>query len=185
MKKVLFLVVLVVLAACSKSDPGWDGSSMVSLRPAAGVKSDDGHLTAKQIVEQTFIMQSYNSEIGEGIIGMGFSPAQRDLVTPKLMLWSFAIINHKGLLVTEFIHAHDVVLRASVNHDIINTDLPYDLGDTIAYVPNAVIKAAANSIKAAYNEKDYDAIHKLFDEAFTFIPISGKEYRELKKQGLN
>ena len=44
--------------------------------------------------------------------------------------------------------------------------------DTIAYVPNDVINTACPLIEAAYADENYTEVYRLFNEAFTFIPIS-------------
>lgn len=56
--------------------------------------------------------------------------------------------------------------------------------DTIAYIPNAVMREAEKNITEAYARGDYAACYKLFDTAITFFPITGAEWRALKEQGV-
>ena len=57
--------------------------------------------------------------------------------------------------------------------------------DTIAYIPNSVMREAQGRIEKAYNEGNYTEVYKLFNETFRFRPITGKKWRELKEKDLN
>jgi hypothetical protein len=83
------------------------------------------------------------------------------------------IITQDGVYQREFIYGYDVILTT---HDNV---------DTVAYVPNSIITEARNNIEAALENENYDEVYRLFNEAFTFIPISGSEWRALKAQGIN
>ena len=55
--------------------------------------------------------------------------------------------------------------------------------DTIGYIPSAVLEKAKADITTAFNAEDYDLCSALFDEAFTFLPITGEQWREKKANG--
>ena len=55
--------------------------------------------------------------------------------------------------------------------------------DTIGYVPSLVLAKAREDITNAFNAEDYDLCSALFDEAFTFVPITGEQWREKKANG--
>ncbi|MCR5697775.1 MAG: hypothetical protein K6G73_12450 [Marinilabiliaceae bacterium] len=57
--------------------------------------------------------------------------------------------------------------------------------DTLAYVPYAQRQAAYEQIKPLWDTENWDAIYEIFQNAFTFIPCTGAEYKALKEQGLN
>lgn len=57
--------------------------------------------------------------------------------------------------------------------------------DTLAYIPNAQRQAAYEQIKALWDTENWDAIYEIFQNAFTFVPCTGAEYKALKEQGLN
>lgn len=57
--------------------------------------------------------------------------------------------------------------------------------DTLAYIPNAQRQAAYEQIKALWDTEQWDAIYEIFQNAFTFVPCTGAEFRELKEAGLN
>lgn len=61
---------------------------------------------------------------------------------------------------------------------------PARVFDTIGYVPNRVIKAAEAAIHTAFEAGDYERCTQLFETAYTFQPITGAEWRELKAQGI-
>ena len=66
----------------------------------------------------------------------------------------------------------------------VHTDHGY-VWDTLGYVPNYQREAARAKIAELWEKEDWDAIYEVFQNAFTFIPCTGKEFRELKEQGLN
>ena len=62
-------------------------------------------------------------------------------------------------------------------------DKPGLMRDTIGYIPSAVLNKAKADIKEAFNAEDYDLCSALFEEAFTFLPITGEQWREKKANG--
>lgn len=92
-----------------------------------------------------------------------------------------------GWIVTEGIY--DVVCRANYNAQNLDEwgdplkDMFSNKWDTIAYVPNSVIRRAEVAIKTAFDAGDYDECMRLFEEAYVFIPITGPEWRALKEAG--
>lgn len=183
MKKLfpLFITSLaLVFAACEKEDINptpkrWDPGAMVLLKPAEGVqlKSSTGGLTSLQIVEQTEAIRwtSQWSYVNDDMdiqrhfyyetpraMGRIFAEGQRDYDIPALKMWGTDIIGQVGGLAKDFIYSWDVYLTTSA-------------GDTIGYVANEVIEAARIQIEEAYWEEDYETVYRLFDEAFTFLPM--------------
>lgn len=201
MKKMLILLAAAAaLVACDKNDNGrLDPNAMISLRqgkaaPAshaaalAGMESRAGeHLSALEIVKQThtivFLNKVYYPDSEE--LSRGFADAQRDFVNERLLMWGDDIIREdSGELGTTFIYGEDIVLVRIID-GINEVGYPDRVRDTIAYIPNATIRAALEAIETAYARKDYNKIYKLFDQAFTFLPITGPEWQALRRQGLN
>lgn len=178
MKKILLLGVILLLSSCGKDNDNnngkWDPNAMISLRAAQSVRAA-GHLTPLEIVEKTLEMQWYMPN-GEGKTARGFSEPQRDFTNERLLMWGTDIISQNGQYETDFIEGSDMVL-------IMGTVL--ERGDTIAYIPNSVLRAAAKIIKPAFEAGDYATCYKTFDEAFIFIPITGAEWRALKDKNEN
>lgn len=186
MKKLLFLAIISLLWSCKATDEPTvkkefkiSATDMISIRPAAGTKmkvkaENSTHLSALDIVKQTDIISlgTYG--------GRSFINDQRDTVssTPKLLMWATDVISLEGNLQTTFVEAKDVIFARYT--------LPNWQGlDTIAYIPNATLRTAEIAIKSAYVAKDIDACYKLFNEAYTFTPITGAEWRALKANGQN
>lgn len=181
MNKILLLGIILLLSGCSKEDKGnnkWDPNAMISLR-AQSVRSvrAEGHLTPLEIVEKTTEMQ-WRLPNEEGKTSRGFSEPQRDFANERLLMWGTDIIRFDGKYVADYVEGFDVVL-------IMDKEGTQQRGDTIAYIPNRVLRAAAKIIKPAYDSGDYATCYKTFDEAFTFIPITGAEWRALKDKNEN
>lgn len=183
MKK-LFIITAVIslLIACKGDEPKAfqiKDTDMISIKPASTAMSSkqavksSSHLTALEIVKQTV-------EIRTPLFGRSFAAEQRDTVStpPKLLMWATDVITFDGQLQTDWITATDVVF---VVHPIFsNTPC-----DTIAYIPNSVLRIAETAIRSAYSAKDIDACYTLFNNAYTFTPINGAEWRQLKAIGQN
>lgn len=182
MKKLLFIATLIFAISCSKDNGKLDPSAVVSIRPAASSQlttKASPYLSNKEIVKQADDISWYANYQTSSVL-RGFAPTQRDTINIRLLMWSVDIINQYGEYETAFIEGRDFVIRR-----IINKGQWPVLYDTIAYIPQNVIIYARNAIKLAYDAKEFSRCYELFDNAFTFKQITGPEWRELKKQGLN
>lgn len=182
MKNLLIVFILVFAVISCEKEPTTKGklnpNALISIRPAAGVKSD--YLSAKEIVKNTYDLSFYNTKIFTVPLARGFSPAQRDTVNVRLMMWGTDIIDQDGKYTGEFIEGKDFVLR--VDKDLVARPAIYD---TIAFIPNSVITEARTKIQAAFADSNYTEVYRLFDVAFTFTPITGHEWRALRAAGQN
>lgn len=182
MKQLIITAIICLLVACKADEPKAfqiKDTDMISIKPAStamgskqAVKSSS-HLTALEIVKQT-------TEISTPAFGRSFIKDQRDTVsaTPRLLMWATDVITLDGQLQTDWITATDVVfVRYNLNTPLIR--------DTIAYIPNSVLRIAGTAIRSAYSAKDIDACYTLFNNAYTFTPITGAEWRQLKAAGQN
>ena len=158
--------------------------STISIKPIAGTKlkvksvqSADEHLTALEIVKQTQVLKF---TLLNGANAMrGFAPLQRDTVstTPSLKMWGTDILYYEEridgsqtsnlILQTDFLEAKNCLL------------ISYK-GDTLAYIPNSILRDSETKIKTLFSAKDYEPILKIFNDAYTFIPVTGTEYLALK-----
>ncbi len=175
MKKiVLLLTVMIAMVACEDKvkeiDKGkLDPDATILIRPGKGVNTRAlvSDLTAQQIVENTinikFQTQYFSNNFSEMPVsaGRGFAQTQRDLSIPALKMWGTDIIAQDGSYMREFIYATEVYLTDNNN-------------DTIAYIPQSVIDNARTLIEAAYQDQNYTEVYRVFDEAFTFLPIASK-----------
>lgn len=179
MKKLLFLALVALsIVSCKGTDEPKafqiKATDMISIKPASGVtlkvksQKSTTHLSALEIVKQTDIISTPQ-------FGRSFIKDQRDTVsiTPKLLMWATDIITLDGNLQTDWIQTYDVVF--------VRYTLPNWQGlDTIAYIPNSVLRTTETAIKAAYIAKDIESCYNLFNTAYTFTPITGAEWRALK-----
>jgi hypothetical protein len=187
MKKFIFLLFAAVLLASCHDEPTMrlDPEAMISIKPdpsgwnnAMSLKSAE-HLSALEIVKQGNCMRFYNDHLSNNDCAAGFAGKDTTSETPAFLRYGTDIINLDGFgnpyMSTEFICAYDCVIEIfRSNHDI----------DTIAYIPNSVLRKAEADVLAALEAKDTTAVYSIFNNAFQFLPITGAEYRELKKQGL-
>lgn len=209
---ILFSFLFLLLSfSCKDETTGTgqlDPTAMINIRPVESLGSlkapffmrvpkypSSTHLSPREIVLQTTNLEfMYNGTEW----GRGFSMPQRDTISPMLKMWGTDIISMNGTLDPMFIEASDCVLQRlfyvkfstkdTVLYDpiaIYPSEGDYDkvLFDTIAYIPNSVLRSAETSIKAAYDRNDFASCYQIFDSAYVFIPITGPEWRALKANG--
>lgn len=172
MKKILFLLLTVALFVnCDPKDVPepkgkLDPNAMITIRPAKGVKlrSTITGLTALEVVEQAVNIkwQSnwFDNRYWEDAkdISRTFIEEHKDYEKPALLMWGTDIITQEGDFYKDFIYGYNVVITDNNN-------------DTIAYIPDAVINTARPLIESAFADENYNEVYRLFNEAFTFIPI--------------
>lgn len=173
MKKILFLLVGLLLISCDPENVPepkgkLDPNAMIVIKPAKGVqlRSTVSGLTALEVVERATSMKlqmRYFDDLDNGqykIAGRGFNEeTMKDFNIPALKMLGIDVINANGEYIRDLTTAKSVYI----------TDIN---GDTLAYVPDDVINNARPLIEAAYAEENYTEVYRLFDEAFTFLPIS-------------
>ncbi len=172
MKKILFLLfALALLTSCDPNDTPdkgkLDPNAMILIKPAKGVqlKATVPGLTGLEVVEQALNIKwqthygamGYTEEVKD--IGRSFPEQQKDYEAPALLMLGIDVISQEGEYVKTFTYGFNVFITDANN-------------DTIAYVPDAVINAARPLIEAAYEAENYTEVYRIFNEAFTFLPIS-------------
>ena len=178
MKKILFLL-LTFAIACASCDPKdtpepkgqLDPNAMITIRPAKGVqlRSASVGLTALEIVQRAnsiHFQTQYLDDVRQNemkVAARGFNEeTMKDFNIPALKMLGIDVINAQGQYIRDFTTAKSVFIVYVDNTNKV---------DTLAYVPDAVISNARPLIEAAYSEQDYDEVYRLFNEAFTFLPI--------------
>lgn len=176
MKRLVFIVFVLVIFGCKKDDRGQlDKNAMISIWPSGATTKATNHLSNYEIVRQAESLSFYSpSFTGPGT--RGFTKDQRDTINVRLLMFGSDIIDQFGNYVPEFIEGNDFVIRRNLA-----TPVQTPIWDTIAYIPNAVIKSARATIQKAYTDGDYTEVYRVFNEAFTFIPCGGEEWRALKR----
>lgn len=181
MKKILLILSVILLAACGKDplpdepDMFWNPDAMVTIREAPTKDLIPG-LSAMEIVENGINIK-YTSHYANSVymeqpryMFRTFGEGQKDFDIPALLMFGTDIIAHDydennnpyTYLYRDFIYAYDVYIT--------NWD-----NDTIACIPDEVLVNARTLIEEAYNNNDYEEVYRLFDEAFTFVPIEPKK----------
>lgn len=184
--KQLFILLFAVAAfvGCEKEkDNLLDPNAMIAINPAPDIKAETNpkHLSAKEIVEQATILSFWNTKFwDQAAQEREFGDHQKDFINHRLLMAGFDIIQTTGALELWFIEGSDFLVEAWYDRG-----KPEFRKDTIAYIPNAVIRAAEVKIKEAYANKDYKECYRLMDEAFTYTPITAAEWRALKAAGNN
>ena len=173
MKKILFLLLAVALFVNCDPKPEveidkgqLDPNAKIVLRPDKSVRTRAiiGGYTGLQVVQEAvniywrshwFDNRYYDSE---KIIARTFIETLKDYNKPALLMWGTDIITQEGDFYKDFIYGYNVVITDNNN-------------DTIAYIPDAVINTARPLIESAFADENYNEVYRLFNEAFTFIPI--------------
>lgn len=177
MKKILFLLLSVALFVnCDPNDTPkpkgkFDPMATITIRPAKGVKlrSTVTGLTALEIVQQAtsiHLQTQYLDDIrqAEFVSGArGFNEeTMKDFDIPALKMLGIDVINAQGQYIRDFTTAKSVFIVKVDNTNRV---------DTLAYIPDEVINTARPLIEAAYADENYTEVYRLFNEAFTFLPI--------------
>lgn len=143
------------------------------LLPTALEVAKNGHILAGTYYIQpdtSLIWQPAYYSRGE----RGFGDHMRDTISenPALLMFSEDILTEKELK-KGFLKGYDVIVLDQQR-------------DTIAYIPNKTLREAEQKIVRAYADSNYNEVYRLFkEEAYKFIPTTGRQYRKLKEQGLH
>lgn len=204
MKNLHFIALVLVaglLTGCKKEDNGqFDTSVMIALNApkelsanqTIATKSDgeQQRISPRQIVEETTVISYHNYDINPDgrVLERGFNEKQRDLINNRLLMFNSDVINPYTHRVSPgFIDGCDFLLVTWRYGDGSLWEEATGSGevfiDTVAYIPTKIVHEAAVKIREAHAKKDYATCYRLFHEAFTFYPITGKEWRELKTNG--
>ena len=135
---------------------------------------------------------------GIGVNGnFAVAPEMRDVEHSRIKMWSEMVIAKRPfkengqrvdkwtLLDDGWIASRDVRLEIA-NAEQLTTDdgivIPAHTR-VVAYIPNAKMDEAQKAIRKAWEAKDNEEVYRLFNEAFTFIPITNNEWEALKEKG--
>lgn len=179
MKKFIYLFVLsALLMACKGNEPQskiFDPNAMVTIRGVnTPAQATDGVLMASvsgltdiQIVRNAVNIKWTSRWVGNfyhdepTTIARTFLDTHKDFNKPALLMWGTDIIAYDGeknYFLKDFIYGYDVYITDYNN-------------DSIAYVPNEVLENARQPVEDAWNRGDYEEVYRMFNEAFTFLPI--------------
>lgn len=208
MKKILMIVTLLAFLGCSKdNESGFlDVNAKIAIN---GVLTRSINIdTVTQIVENFAAIGWRN---GEGYsVGMSsgrgdrydeHNSIRRDIENKRILFGGGHVIqtdgidptwSQLGMFITDAVDIVFVAFKDKESGDFINLKILDDETnadamfkvDTIAYIPNKILKKAQEDIKAAYAIEDFTTCYKLFDESFVFVPITGAKWRAMKAAGI-
>lgn len=158
-------------------------------------KGGDLLLSPLNIVKYAGTIVSKNMEGVDG--NFAVAPELRDVENRRIKMWAEMVIAKRPfkengqrvdkwtLLDDGWISRRDVRLEIN-NLDPIKTDdgvvIPAET-KVIAYIPNAKMDEAQKAIRKAWEAGNNEEVYRLFNEAFTFIPITNNEWEALKAKG--
>ena len=158
-------------------------------------KGGDLLLSPLNIVKYAGTIVSKNMEGVDG--NFAVAPELRDVENRRIKMWAEMVIAKRPfkengqrvdkwtLLDVGWISRRDVRLEIN-NLDPIKTDdgvvIPAET-KVIAYIPNAKMDEAQKAIRKAWEAGNNEEVYRLFNEAFTFIPITNNEWEALKAKG--
>lgn len=167
-----FAALFIGLSGCGKDDGIRHGTVDINVR-ATATKAGDV-LSPKEIVKQCLAMESL-FENGEWS-RRGWADRQRDTVNCKLLMYASDIIDEDYGTLHDDINARDFLVAKYAW-------LVNDKDEVIAYIPSANLEEARRKIHAAYDKGDLSEVYRLFQDAYTAIPISQEDYDILKEEG--
>ena len=202
----MLVAMTALFISCSKDDKSsYDPFRPVPIRAAAGTRAyiQGNLLSGKQVVQQTWGMKGKYPD-GTPTQGGGktFTEVMRDTINPALKLLMQDVIGKspdKQSLVLDgfFLTLRDVVFTRDLHiegkdtvfcgyyDDYSGPIFKPNIIDTIAYVPNAQLIAAEPLVRAAFEKGDYNECYRILEKAYSFIPITGAQWRKLKAENKN
>jgi len=198
MKKLLFVALVAIsLVSCENNDSinqDIDLSDIVLIKPNSEVSKSE----AFKIATQTTALRFYNYYLAGGQpSGYSSSSFSVDTLASSLKLKVLDFMDKNGNQNRPLSRAQDIVFqRTFIVKESGDTALfnPYTMkagkydklfSDTIAYIPNSTMIKGLSKIDAAYFDKNYSECKQLFSTEFTYVPITGKEWRRLKLENRN
>lgn len=184
MKKLLYVLLAgATLASCDKNE----APKKKVLNPFAQITvhikeslptsraGNDQRLTPREMLEQAEFFRLFDQEmIARGATKPGarhIGENEKDFDKVAFRWWGDDVVR-ADTIVTYWRDVRDlIIIRGN--------------GDTIGYIPQHVRTEAYKRILEAEKEQDYDLIYRIFEEAFTGMPCTPEEYKELKEKGLN
>lgn len=150
----------------------------------------DQNLTPQQIMKVATAIEALLKEVDRrGATGV--SEEMKDYENCRFVMAPWMVIKklpekllpdgtytYKYELNETWITNRDVTLLA-----VANPELGIGPSELIGYIPNKQMEEAEKAIREAFAQKDSEKVFKLFNEAYTFIPIRQAEYDKLKANG--
>lgn len=175
------LALAVSLTACCKDDPAPAKKALdpfaqilVHVKPTLATRADSKAMSPREMLEKATHFQMWDEESKGRPVTRSIGDNEKDFDKLAFLWWGDDVVR-ADTIVTFWRDAKDLL--------ILHDHLPAP--DTIGYIPQSVRNEAFERILEAEKRKDYDAIYKIFNEAFVGIPCTAEEYKILKAEGKN
>lgn len=151
----------------------------------------DQNLTPQQIMKVANIIKAVLKD-NEGRKGTaGISEKMKDYANCRFVMAPWMVIKklpEKRLPDGSYTYKYELNETWITNREVtllaIETpSLGLSAGEIIGYIPNKQMEEAEKAIRKAFAEKDSETVFKLFNDAYTFIPIREGKWNELKEKG--
>lgn len=151
----------------------------------------DQNLTPQQIMKVAISIGAVLKDNEGRRASTGVSEEMKDYTNCRFVMAPWMVIEklpEKRLPDGSYTYKYELNETWITNRDVtlsaIETpSLGLSAGELIGYIPNKQMEEAEKAIRKAFAEKDSEKVFKLFNEAYTFIPIRQKAYDELKAKG--
>lgn len=200
MKRILCIFTAVLLMGCGKdgnsSDPEnglLDPSAVLAVNLASkNVKSlpySKNDPLLKEIIKRADQISFYDLADNYPEVKMGINDFFKDTVNLKINFWGKNVIlpPSEGGVLSDFkpIPAQLSCL-SSTGVNVVFTAVNYTNTDrdTIAYIPNEIIKSIHKRIKIAFDANDFTECYRIFDTEYVAYPCTSEQYHKLIVDGI-
>lgn len=198
MKKILCILIIAFIFSCGKdddsnndSDSVLDPNAVLSVNMASNTtksraysKEDSARL--KEVIKSAVAIFFYDFDYQHEVI-RGIYDSFKDTINLKIKFWGIDVIwpPSEGGVFTDFkpIPARLSYLSSS-SVNVIFKNFKDGENDTIAYIPNKIIKSIHKRIKTAFNEENFTECYQIFDNEYVAYPCTGEQYRKLVADGI-
>lgn len=213
MKQLLIMAMALLIMACNNENNGIDNNPpvvpgdstqvtppdrinpeailSVCVREGITGRSGTGHYSPRFI---TLYASDYiYSGVRKDIPGKDYYWRNRDTVENKITFMGWDVLwplSDSTYILGNLITGEDVLLRIALdsNNNVWN---PLDGNvrlisgyDTVSYIPNSLMRRNEKILDSLFAVKDYEGCYQMFDTAYRFIPITGAEWLQLKKDSI-
>lgn len=151
----------------------------------------DQNLTPQQIMKYADAIEAILKSNEGRRAATGVSEEMKDYTNCRFVMAPWMVIKklpEKRLPDGSYTYKYELNETWITNRDVTllaaeNPALGFGISEIIGYIPNKQMEEAEKAIRKAFAEKDSEKVFKLFNDAYTFIPIRQKAYDELKAKG--
>lgn len=145
---------------------------LVHVKPTLDTRANSKAMTPREMLEKATHFQMWQENIKDHPVTRSIGDNEKDFNKVAFLWWGDDVVR-ADTIATYWRDVKDLLIMRS--HETGN--------DTIGYIPQSVRTEAFERILEAEKRQDYEAIYKIFNEAFVGVPCTPEEYKELKAKG--